>query len=332
MYARTVMHRVFSALPPLALGGFAVALASTPPRQLQRDILNGHALDQPLVTVVDNILGRRPVDVLVIGSSLANNNVDMDTLADELGVDRRRALRLSVPNSVASHWYALLEHRVYDRGLEVPTVVIVASYQSLLAVDPYSEVSGNVLDELMAPTEPVLDRYVTRRGGPVARLRQNGATLHQRLVDEVLEAPAQVVRLRPTKMALRRVFDAAGLDEDEGFASIALSDAQDGFSLGMDGILAPEASLVPELARLAAAHGTELVVVRPPIRPGSAEVYEDRVPPGSEAQIADILGGHGHRAVDLYDADLRPGSFENIRHMTRDGATEFTRQLVRELH
>src|SRR5262249_51447312 len=136
-------------------------------------LVNGRIRKQPVSELVGAWMDDRKPEVLVLGDSLANTNVDGSTLADALDMPRRKVLRVSLPNSVPAHWYALLEHQVYDRGLRVPLVIVVAPFPSLVVVEPYSEISRRSLDALLAPTEPVLDRFVDRRPSIWDRYERN---------------------------------------------------------------------------------------------------------------------------------------------------------------
>src|SRR5262245_11279624 len=73
-------------------------------------ILNGKVADRNTAEVIERVLEQRSPELLVLGPSYANTNVDPNLLSERLGIPADRIVLLSVPNSVGAHWYAILKY------------------------------------------------------------------------------------------------------------------------------------------------------------------------------------------------------------------------------
>jgi hypothetical protein len=79
-------------------------------------VLNGRHVHEPLVDAIDDLLARSRPEVVVLGNSIANTDFVVPAWAAETATDPRRIAKLSVPNTMAAHWYAILKNRVYEIG------------------------------------------------------------------------------------------------------------------------------------------------------------------------------------------------------------------------
>ncbi len=294
-------------------------------------VMNGEQLSQSIVDEIEEQLDAHPRQLLVLGSSYAHTNIDPGALARGTELAREDVAVFSIPNSVSSHWYAVLDHRVYDRGHDVPNVLIVSSLRSLLVSQPYSPASYGNLKVHLEDKEPVLDRYVHRAPEAIEHLREQRMALRDRISRDLATwtAPLYGGGRHEARVSLQRVFHDSKLDHST-HKPLLLTDTTRDLLLSKtsDDFPAPDDSLLPELARLAARHGTRLVFVRTPMAPRTPVARQDLVAPGTEARVRQILEAHGHLYIDTWVDPPKGLAFQDLKHMTPKSAVRFTRHIV----
>ena len=176
-------------------------------------ILNARVLQTSSREAMDRLLAVRRPRVVVVGPSYANTNVRPAQLAADLGISPDDVVLLSVPNSVGSHWYAILQYRLFAAGHRPDLVVVVSGLQSMLLTQPLTESSYvNLQVQLPEGGDGVIDRKVRGSGALWwARLREQRGKVRTRIFGAAHRA---VWWWHPdrTRAALGRVFDDARID------------------------------------------------------------------------------------------------------------------------
>lgn len=328
-------------LPTLIIGGTLYLLGSEPTKDQERQLrnagmlLNGEVLERPAVEVIDELMDADP-RLVVLGNSFANTNVLLKPLAQSLGLGDRAA-RLSIPNTIGAHWYAMLKYRVFTEAYEAPDVVLIASdLQSALLTTPLSEGSMGNLVALSEPGDPELEARVGRntswwwttvlegrrrwRFTAVNRVKETSA--------RIVHPSAKPARLRRlTNDAMDQVFHPARTRPD--LARRALPFAGIGVNLG--DLPDPEAGFLRPIAQLCYEHGARLVLVRNRESPLIPHGQGDIVPHGTEGKVRALIEPYGGVLLDSRRLPMIAEQFDNIDHMTREGSKRFTTLLAQAL-
>jgi hypothetical protein len=331
-------------MPALLLGGAAahVLLVSGEgehgPQQAVDNagwVLNGRRLQRPVNERIESDLVEYRPQILIVGNSTAHTNVDPKTIAQELGIPRAEVKVFAIPNAVTPHWYAMLKNRVYGQGHEAPVVVVVASLRSLLSTEPYTDASfGNLLVQ-MEPSEPVIERFVDRQSSWAASIHQRRLATRSALLDGLRDGSVALVLGDPpevTQQSMDRLFHHSNLDHTRQTASMPVTDLQQREGkLGADELPAPISSMLPALAALANAHGTRLVLIRPPMAPHTPPERQDTVLPDVSREVGSLMRATGHRYVDKSGVELPASLYDNLSHLNEEGARLFSMEVVQDL-
>lgn len=297
-------------------------------------VLNGKITPLGVVAEIDSLLAMHQPRVLVLGNSLANTNLDTGRLAHGLGIPEGKVLTLSVPNSISSHWYAILEHRVYDASYQPQVVLVVAGLQSLLAVEPYSEASYEDLMIQLDSDEPVLGRYIDLDHPELRTLMRNRVLVRDLAMNTIRDNAVGLFFAGGSAAntdAMNRLFSDENIDMRRHLTATPAASGEDMDEGSLEGLPSAADSLVEDLARLAQQNGSILVFVRPPMKPWTPEDRKDTVDAQAEAEIAAILARYGHAYLDMSELRLPPRAFKNLRHYSPEGAQMFTDAVAEEL-
>ncbi|HHO49702.1 MAG TPA: hypothetical protein ENK18_02250 [Deltaproteobacteria bacterium] len=301
-------------------------------------IINGRVVQGGVREHIEDLLVQHQPRVLILGNSLANTDVLPQILARRLHLNKHAVQKLTVPNSIGAHWYAILANRVYANGHTPELVVLHSDLQSLLAVTPRSEASYLNLAVHLGEEEPVFDRLLGHRLWFLDRIRESRSLVRNQVlvgarnlsVDLLYHHSLTATPPRATERALSRVFD-------EGHIDMRLhGDVIPTFAQGQQELIAfdpeslprPAASFVPEIAALVREHGGVAVFVRPPMSPRMPSGVGDLVAEGVEEEVAGIAAEFGGRYLDLRGLDMDPWHFHNLDHMQPQGARRFTEILA----
>ncbi len=297
-------------------------------------VLNGRQLRRPLVEAVDELLARAAPEVVVLGNSIANTDFAVAAFAAETRIDPRRIAKLSIPNTMAAHWYAILKNRVYANGHAPRLVIVVSDLQSLLAVTPRSEASHVALTLQLGDREPVIDGKLGRRVWALERVRENRTVARDRLVswtrnrlvDLLVHRSVRPLDARPTDEALARVFADERTDNRRHKRVIPIFHVTSPFEVTFeeDDLAEVRDGFVPDLLGLVEAHGGTFVFVRPPMSPRLPAGYGDVVPAPLEAEVPRAFASAGHVYLDLRAIPMQASHFQNLDHMNDEGARRFT--------
>lgn len=328
-------------LPPLLMLGVTyVALSSYEegPSSLREyrektnagTVVNGKKHLHGAVAEMEIQMAQHDPKVLILGNSFANTNVNNAQIAFALGVRQTDVLTLSVPNSISSHWYAILKHRVYDDEYSVPLVVIVAGLQSLLMVEPYSEASYEDLMIQLEPREPVLGPYIDLSHPELRKLVRNRVLFRDIALTSLRDASLDLFfpgGPEAHNAALESLFS----DENMDMSRHAATARSHGGGDWIEGLPSPKDSLIEELCRMLQANGTTLVYIRTPTLDRTGDGIVDPAPPEVLREVESIFARYGHTFADMYSLDLPRVAYKNATHLSPEGARLFTMEMNKVL-
>jgi hypothetical protein len=317
-----------SLLPAAVLGAGYVHLRQPPE-------LTGQAAQ------FDERLAESDAAVVVLGSSLANRGIDVSTLARELRVSESDIVMLQLPHSSSAHWYAVLKNRVFANGHRPRLVLIVGAMTTflnhdLLALQPNVE----RLVAQLTDDEPVIAGKVFRFDDSsefrTFFMRERASRYRQELLDGwrnlvvsklFARRGSEEEGKRLAEKVNEEVFANANMDYSlhsrapTGLAAESVATMESGeFDLRRD-------ALVSDLQSLADEYEANLVYVRYPFPPSNRNM--DEVPGAIETDALDWMDEVGSGFVDMRSLDLGDAMYEDMRHMTREGAAKFTSAVGR---
>lgn len=308
-------------------------------------VLNARVANEgDVVAAMERLLRQHEPEVLLLGPSYANTDVDPDLLATRLGLARSKVVLFSVPNSVGAHWYAILQNRIFAAGHRPTLVVVVSGLQSMLLATPLTESSFLNLAVHLDGPDPVLDAKVQRSTKlALARLREKRGLLRDAFFGLLRDLPPRLfvrspkdpsVGVRPfeVRAALDRVFDDARVDMGLHVASTPIAAfAATTRTYEPSMLPSPAASFVPDITRLVRDHGARMIWVRPPMSPEIPDTLDDVVPPGFQEEVVGMVHALGGSFVDMRGLPMSSDMFKNPDHMNAEGSRRFTEALAKAL-
>jgi hypothetical protein len=344
---------LFAVLGPLAVvGGTWAGVSSFLDADDQQalanagKVVNGSVVESGSVAAIDRLLASREPEVLLLGPSYANTDARPDLLSRRLLIPRDDLALLSVPNSVGSHWYAMLKYRVFEAGHRPKLVVVISGLQSMLLATPLTEASHVNLAVHFPETGPdatlaAAVRTDSRLG--LARLREQRSALRDRVFDALRYRPVSLlltsprepgVAIRPgeVRAALDRVFDDSRVDmrlHGRSTPVVELDREERFYDATM--LPTPEASLIGPITALARAHGAQIVWVRPPMSPHIPAHLDDVVAPGVQERVVELVRSEGGHFLDMRALGMSADMFKNEDHMNDEGSRRFTEALAKTL-
>ncbi|MBX2798269.1 MAG: hypothetical protein KTR31_11385 [Myxococcales bacterium] len=302
-------------------------------------IINGRVIKTDVREYIENALRRHEPEVVVLGNSLSNTDVMGGMLAKRLGLPKNKVQKFSVPNSIGTHWYAILRNRIYAGGHRPRLVLIPSDMQSLLATTPRSEASYLNLSIHLDEEEPEIDARLGRRSWFLERVRSNRGHvrdrsltwLRNRVVDLLFHRSLVRTDGRVTEATMARVFDDDEIDmrlHNRVIPTFVQSGTSELIPFDPRSLPEPEDSFLPVIAKLVADHGGIAVFVRPPMSPFLPDGLGDVVLEDAEARVPTVSAEHGGLYLDVRDLDMEHGHFQNVDHMRPEGARRFTEVLA----
>jgi hypothetical protein len=281
-------------------------------------------------------------EVVVLGSSLARTDVDVHALAEGLGVPAGRVEVLTLPNATAPHWYAILKNRVLTQPEPPRVVLVVGALTTMITPELLRDVNVERLMNQLTDDEPVIAAKVLHTESAAVFswwfLRERAGAARDGAVrmwrDSVLAVLfAARGRLADggalAEMVNERVFADEAMDyalHRPGSTGLFGGGVE---ALDLSGVDVARDSLIPDLAALAREAGVALVFVRTPFPPSNQD--NDLVPPEVEAAAIAAMEAGGAAWLDLSRVALRESDYQDMRHMSREGAVVFTQALAAEL-
>ncbi len=340
-------------LAPIVVGGGGLAALHQYDRFVEREsttgekrelknagrVMNGRSLKRGVVDAMETTLERTQPEVLILGNSTANTNIVPAVIARELGIKPKKVVTLSVPNSVGSHWYAILKNRVYANGHQPRLVVVVSPLVAMLLSEPFSEASYLNLYAQMGEEELVLDEHVSRPNPTWAKIRENRGVLREASLNSIRDAAVGLFFGgedvgAETDAAMDRLFSDDKVDHARHVNALPVAHYE--VTVDPSIALTTDASMLAQLAEIATEHGSKLVFLRTPMAPSTPPEKEIDlpVPEGTEADVTALLEDAGHLFVDMETFPVLDAHFNNVGHMNNHGANQISlafAELIREL-
>jgi hypothetical protein len=301
-------------------------------------VINGRVVQGGVVGMIERSLAQNNPEVVILGNSLSNTDIQPALLARRFGLRKNKVQRFSIPNSIGAHWYLILKNRVYANGYRPKLVIILSDMQSALAVTPRSEASYLNLSVHMSDFEPIVDAKLGARNYALERIRQNRGKVRERaltgarntVVDLLVRQSVHSGSDKTTEAALERVFDASKVDMRLHnnvipiFAQTKKLQPFDPASLPL-----PEDSFLEEITTMVAANGGRVVFVRPPMSPLLPPELGDTVLPEVEPQVVALVDALDGTYLDTRSLPFEATHFHNVDHMNDEGARAYTEALAR---
>lgn len=305
-------------------------------------VINGRVVSSTgVAATIDAKLDKYEPQVVILGNSLSNTDLNPGLLADGLDIPANKVQKFSIPNSMAAHWYAIVKNRIYGNGHAPRIVLILSDLQSLLALSPRSEASYLNLAVQLGPDEPVIDEKLGQRNYYLEKVRENRGRLRDlallgvrnRMVDLLVHHTLTPTNPKDIERALSEVFDASRVDMRLHSNALPIFNAQNSKDLlpfDPHELPMPQDSFLAEMARLVQENGGHLVYLRPPMSPIMPEGVGDIVLPEHEKGVYELMDQYGGTFLDLREVEMDVTHFQNPDHMNAEGARRFTR-IVTEL-
>lgn len=319
MSGRALPILAATVMPALLLAGVAIAFT------------RAETTDEPpsRAAEMDAQLQRHPPSVVVIGNSKAGSDIDGAALAEALD-QPEPAAQLVVYGSGAPAWYALLEQRIYGGGYSPRLVVIYGQLASMLHGAEIADSERRAIEAVVTGPSEVLDRRVLRRDA-AGRARDRATDLREGLLSGARDAGFGLffptMSAADGRAALDELFTTAAQRTTSETRVVPVAEARpEAMQASAED---PAAGFLPEIVRLAYAHGARVVFVRAPV--GGTARAKDEVPPEVEGRLYALVNAMGASWIDLHELQLPPGAFRDDLHMTRVGAAPLTAALADRL-
>jgi len=339
-----VISRVLAIVVPFALlayGFDALTATQTFDKKRQLDnagqVLNGDVLSVPVNSAIHKRMAKSP-EMVIIGNSFANTNVQISLLGSKLGMDKGRTTRLSIPNTIGAHWYALLRHRVFRPEYTPPDVIVIVSdLQSALLTEPLSEGSYRNLLTLIDGDDPVIDARVERQSSYLwDTLLENRAKVRRTTINTFRDLAARRVlgplprrKLRnTTNDAMDKVFHASKTDLSLRAAALPVNVGDESTQIDLSALPQAADSFLPEIARLCHENGARLIMVRNKESPLMPPKQGDIVPRSIVADVRAEISQWGGLLIEMDPIEMFAAHYDNLDHMTEDGSKRFTLALA----
>jgi hypothetical protein len=316
------------ALPAAILGGALAGLDRYRPEEADS---TPHQWDKRLKE-------RRKVKVIIFGNSMAKRDIDLQLLAQNLGLKKNDVMSLTVPDSGGSLWYAALKNRVYAQGYEPQLILMAADLSAMLGTTPLTdEDERELIAQLTDDEEVIAEKVYDGSDFRWLRLKQHRGDIRAATLSGIRDLSVGTVfgesdknslvqGRNEARPALDRVFDDEKVDWTLHNRVIPIVEERD--ALGTYELAQPAASLIPDICSMATDHGTPLVFVRTPLSPDNTDDYH---PPSTERSVPKLLNELGCGYLDMRGLDLRDRHFDDPLHLNEAGATLFTQNLAKAL-
>jgi hypothetical protein len=311
---------------PLLVLFLAYQILSVPPK------LTGDALE------FEQELAESDPRILVVGSSVARRDVDMEILAERLGVRPNRMLMLTLPNATGAHFYSVLKNRVYEKGYSPRGVIIVSALGTFLTTEVVGDSNMDRLVNQLGEDEPVIAEKVfgMADGGDFRyrRIRARAGELRTDFTSFVRDATVGFLFQPKGRGFLKPGQDLAVSSSDAVFANENMDFELFGDKMGMpadsdeddyDREVDPWDSFMVDIVELTQEHGSKVVFVRTPFPPSNKD--KDLVEPEIERETVSMLSEIGGGYLDFRSLQLDDSYFEDMVHMNPEGAGIMTNAL-----
>lgn len=345
---KTVFSTILAvALPILVAVGTVTGLEAFRDREDQREmrnagkIINGVVRKGGTVQWIESKLRETQPDIVILGNSLSNTDINPGLLARRLGIPSRKVQRFSIPNSLGPHWYAILKNRVYENGYAPRAVLILSDMQSLLATDPRSEAAYLNLTVQLGDDEPVIDEKLGRSAYWWDRIRENKGRLRDKTLKDLRNLAVNLFWLQEvsteerhrTNQALELVFSDANTDMSlhNNVIPIFNTKQKELYAYDPSELPTPKESFIPDITSMVSDNDGKVLYLRPPMSPLLPAYAGDQVLPGVEEKVARMVEKQGGYYLDMRGLKMNAGHYINLDHMNNEGARRFTEALAQAM-
>lgn len=288
----------------------------------------------------DRIVERGNPDVVVLGSSIAETNVEGKLLAGLLAQPPVSLITLSQGMSEPSMWYAIARYRLYANDAAPRLIVLVTTVPPLLDIRPIPDRMPKLEQHFSEPDE-VLSRKVWQSGRSVWETRSaaNRSRPRDALRDLVRYGLVRLVFGETAERTATETAEAAGaivfgeiVGKGDAIAArfLPVVERDDASTQpAKTASVTPADSFIPDLAKLAADHGARLVIAIPPM---AARREGRSLPAPVERDLIALVNKLHVGWIDLRGMNMDDAKFyADGGHMNKVGATMFTRALADRL-
>jgi hypothetical protein len=285
-----------------------------------------------------HILNEEDPQILVLGDSIVETNVDKHWLAEGSG---KRVSIISEGGAGSALLYLILKNNIANADSKPDTMIVL--FRDTVLTSTAFRVHGNFLamiDEFAGTDdELVLQLAIRDRMNPLEKLAEAyfppywaRSNLQAILISRVLYLPTRLLlncNLECSDEAMNRVFGNQNFDPDQFNRAINLAENFLYTDENLDFENQIDRSFLPEIIRLCKENNIKLILVRTKTLRFSRENPE---PPALNEYMNDLNSYVRRNDIPLIDfahSDrLSPALFKDINHLNSDGKKVFTEMLV----
>ncbi|MEW6029463.1 MAG: hypothetical protein ACOYZ8_04520 [Chloroflexota bacterium] len=287
---------------------------------------------------VRRVLEQTPTQIVMLGDSLLQADVDAAVLSTALGVE---IYSVRASGSASALWYLVLENNIVEAERK-PRALIMLFRDTMLTLPGY-RVHGSYfipIDEYAAPDDLVfIERAYVNRMNPLEKLAEAYLPVYGARLDLRKSLDAGIRYTPPrlflqcdaacTNGAMDAVFRAANLEANLLAEAVASAEAYLYTPRALDFDASVDDSFLPEIVRLCRENGIQLIFVR------ARTLRFDSEPPGLKTYMDDLASYLDERGIPFLDFSrderLVPALFADNLHLNEAGRIVFTEILAEAL-
>jgi hypothetical protein len=285
-----------------------------------------------------HMLNEEDPQILVLGDSMVETNVDKNWLAEGSG---KRVSIISEGGAGSALQYLILKNNIANADSKPDTMIVL--FRDTMLTSTAFRVHGNFLamiDEFAGADDDLVLQWAIRdRMNPLEKLAEAyfppywaRSNLQTILFSRVLYLPTRTLfscNLECSDQAMNKVFGNQNFDPDQFNRAINLAENFLYTDENLDFEKQIDQSFLPEIIRLCKENNIKLILLRTKTLRFSREVPE----PLALNEYMDDLNSYARRndipLIDFAHSDrLPPALFTDINHLNSDGKKVFTEMMV----
>ena len=298
----------------------------------------GAQFDPHIRNKYEQMLNKEEPQILVLGDSVAETNVDKNLMAEQSG---KRVSVISESGAGSALLYLILKNNIAAANPK-PEYLIILFRDTVLTSTAF-RVHGNffaMIDEFAgADDDLVLQLAIRDRMNPLEKLGEAyfppfwaRSNLQSSLVSRVLYLPTRALfgcDLECSDEAMNKVFGNQNFDPDQFNRAINLAESFLYTDENLDFETQIDRSFLPEIIRLCKENDIKLILVRTKTLRFSREVPEPAALTDYMNNLSIYVQRNEVLLIDFSHSDrLPPNLFVDINHLNSDGKKIFTEMLV----
>lgn len=287
---------------------------------------------------VKRVLEQTSTQIVMLGDSLLQTNVDAAALSAALGVE---IFSVRASGSASALWYLVLENNIVEAERK-PRALIILFRDTMLTLPGY-RVHGSyfiLIDEYAAPDDLLfIERAYIHRMNPLEKLAEAYLPVYGGRLDLRKLLDARIRHTLPRLFlhcdaacangAMDAVFQAANLEANLLAEAVASAETYLYTPRALDFDANVNDSFLPEIIRLCRENGIQLVLVR------ARTLRFDSEPPALKTYMDDLASYLDERGIPFLDFSrderLVPRLFADTLHLNEAGKAVFTEMLAEAL-